>query len=438
MTWLAGVLEDCGYFQLDVLDMQENECASSGIDVSSFTSAFQDSPADVYLFSPMTPNLPFALEIATVAKKVNPNAVTVFGGVVATPMRHQVAGDPSVDFVVHGRGERALPALLDSIVTGADPRTVGHLCYRLPDGNTVETDTSYPWLPLSEIPFPKVDLFSPDLGQDIRYLRQVYCLGCPYRCDFCTIPTIGRRPEYFAIPRVLAEIRAYRRQYGEHHNIYFGDETFTIRPERTKELCVALEREGGIFYDCQTRTDCLEDDSMLTAMKRGGCRWVEIGIESFDQDTQDQFKQRVSLQNLREVLRKMSDLGIPVCSFVVNGFPNQTVSDMRRSIELVAELIDTGLLHASYLFGLVPYPGSGLHANPEKVGMKIHHTDYRLYLEDMPPVYSTPYATPDEMYEAFLEGLVILGEAMGKPPVLGDWPTDGVSEFGRFWAASHV
>lgn len=57
---------------------------------------------------------------------------------------------------------------------------------------------------------------------DIRYLRQVYGLGCPYNCGFCTIQTSNRKPDYFAIDRVLAEIRAYRRHDGASHNVYWG------------------------------------------------------------------------------------------------------------------------------------------------------------------------------------------------------------------------
>jgi anaerobic magnesium-protoporphyrin IX monomethyl ester cyclase len=237
---------------------------------------------------------------------------------------------------------------------------------------------------------------------------------------------------------VLAEIRAYRAHYGEHHNIYFGDETFTVHPERTLALCEALEGEG-IYYDCQTRLNLLTDRNILDALRNSGCRWVEVGLETFNQNSQDLYKHRVKLDALHDILSTIRDAGIPTCSFLVNGFPNQTLDDMRRSIDFGCELIESGLLHATYLFGLVPYPGSDMYENPDHHGMTIHHYDYKRYHEDMLPVYSTPHADPEEIYEVFLHGVGALGQAMGSRPYLGTPPA--VAEhhaFGTFWQDPHI
>jgi radical SAM superfamily enzyme YgiQ (UPF0313 family) len=438
MTWLAGVLVAEGYGNLSTLDFYSTECALTGVNTNLVLESLSAHPADVYLFSPMTPNLDFAFEIADLVKSLYPEAKTVFGGVIATPMREHVAAHRSVDFVVFGRGEYALPKLLDAISRKADPSQLGNVCYRTPDGEIICSKFSYPWMPLEELPFPKVDLFPKETGLDIRYLRQVYSLGCPYLCQFCTIQTIGRKASYFPLERVLAEIRAYRTHYGE-HNVYFGDETFTANTERTLMLCNALEREGNIVYDCQTRLNLLKDERMLVAMERSGCRWLEIGIESVEQRTQDLFKQRVKLNSLRETLKRLQGAGLPACSFLVNGFPNQTVDDMQRSIDFVGELIEEGLLQASYLFGLVPYPGSDFYRRPEEFGMTIHHHDYKLYHEDMLPVFHTRHATAEEIYEVFLFGLRELGRAMSSKPYFGNPPTvNEMGFFGSFWQGAHV
>jgi radical SAM superfamily enzyme YgiQ (UPF0313 family) len=441
MTWLAGVLVDAGYTNLGTLDFYTAECALTGVDQARVAQSLAAHPADVYLFSPMTPNLPFAYEIADLAKTLHPACKTIFGGVVATPLRRQVAAHPSIDYVVFDRGEYALPRLLDAIATSADRSElakIGNLCFRAADGSVIESASQYPSMPVEEIPFPKVDLFSADTGEDLRYLRQVYALGCPYKCSFCTIQTIGRKASYFPIERVLSEIRAYRAHYGEHHNIYFGDETFTVNPERTLALCSALEGEG-IHYDCQTRLNLLADREILDGLRDSGCLWVEVGLETFNQDSQNLFKHRIKLDVLTDVLRSVRDAGLPVCSFLVNGFPNQTIDDMRRSIDFGCELIESGLLHATYLFGLVPYPGSDLYERPEHHGMTLHHHDYKRYHEDMLPVYSTPHADPEEMHEVFLYGVAALGQAMASRPYLGSLPAAGDHHaYGTFWQDPHI
>ncbi|MBS2532042.1 B12-binding domain-containing radical SAM protein [Catenulispora sp. NF23] len=442
MHWLGGVLVWHGHTDLDVVDLYTAPGAvdSGGkLDEAVVRAMVGAHPADAYLFSPMTVNLHFAYQIADAVKQLRPQAKVIFGGVVATPLADRVARHPSVDFVVVERGETALPALIDALAQGRGVDGVGNLVHRLPDGRIARSGLRYPDLSAADIPPPKVDLFPPDAGQDIRYLRQVYALGCPYKCTFCTIQTIGQKPEYFSIDRVINEIRAYRERYGEHHNIYWGDETFTLHPERTLELLTALEDEGGIAYDCQTRLNCLGDDRVLKKLHDSGCRWVEIGLETGAQDSQNVHKHHMKLGSVEETLLRVRDAGLAACAFAVNGFPDQTPDQMRGSIEWICDLIDRDLLQASYLFGLVPYPGSAMFQHPERFGMELLHEDFALYHEELPPVYRTALASPDQVYEVFLDGLGMLAEAMGKRPYFGSLVGVGADErYGSFWADAHV
>lgn len=439
MHWLGGVLVDAGYTSLEAIDLYTSECTLEGIRRDRLEEALRRSPGDLYLLSPMTPNLHFALEIATLIKELYPKSKTILGGVIATPLHREIADHPHVDYVIHGRGEYALPALVRAIEQGTDTGKVGHLSLKGPDGKVVSTSVKYPWMPVNQIPKPKIDLFASSVGEDIRYLRQVYGLGCPYKCSFCTIQTIGQKADYFHTERTIAEIHDYRAHYGEHHNVYFGDETFTVNKTRTLEMCSALRQDGTIKYDIQTRLNCLTDREVLKALKASGCCWVEIGIETFSQETQDQHKQRMKLSHLEDILGVVRDEGLAVCSFLVNGFPNQTLDDMERSTEYACSLIERDLIQASYLFGLVPYPGSDLFDNPERYSMKLLHRDFRLYHEEMVPVYETPFASPDEMHAMFLKGVKHLAQAMSSKSTLLNLPADvHEGQYGSFWHSSHV
>jgi anaerobic magnesium-protoporphyrin IX monomethyl ester cyclase len=440
MLWLAGVLDDNGYDDLDVVDLYTEDVVDGigPIRHEPVRQLLRAHAADCYLFSPMTVNLGFAYDIAEVIKQLYPEAKVIFGGVVATPLCDEVARHPAVDYVVVERAEVALPALLRAIESDVEPVDVGQLVFQRSDRTLVRTAKRYPDVHPSALSFPKVDLFPASAGQDIRYLRQVYGLGCPYKCTFCTIQTIGRKPDFFPIDRVLAEIRAYRARYGEHHHIYWGDETFTLHPARTMELLTALRQEGGITYDCQTRLNCLNDDRMLHEMKASGCQWLEIGLETGVQDSHEVHKHHMKLDDVEETLKRVRDAGIAACSFMVNGLPAQTPDDMRRSVDWVCDLISRDLLQASYLFGLVPYPGSAMFTHPERFGMTLLHRDFSRYHEDLPPVFTTPQATPDAVYTVFLESLELLGQAMSKRPYFGSAAPDPTIEYGAFWAGAHV
>lgn len=435
ITWLGGVLEQNGFTSMEVLDFYTHHGVLDGIDLNGIYDSLTDHPADVYLFSPMTPNLPHALKIADMIKALHPKSIVVFGGIVASPLYKEVVKHRSVDFVVIDRGEYALPELLKAIQDRGDISKVGNLAYRAVDNQVVTNPYRYPPMPVADIPFPKIDLFPRSVGEDIRYIRQVYALGCPYQCSFCSIQTIGHRPSYFPVDRVLSEIRAYRAYYGQHHHIYFGDETFTLHTDRTLELCEALEAEGGIVYDCQTRLNRLQDPRLPQALYNSGCRWIEVGIETANQQSLDLSNKRSKITQAEETLARLRDAGIPTCAFMIVGFPNESIEDMQRTVEWSCSLLNRGLLHASYLFGLVPYPGTPMYIHPERYGMTIRHRDYEFYHEDLLPVYDTRFATAEQMYEVFLDGVKLIGEAMGEKPFLGEMATvvnEKVS-YGAYW-----
>ncbi|MGH2510067.1 MAG: B12-binding domain-containing radical SAM protein, partial [Ktedonobacteraceae bacterium] len=224
-----------------------------------------------------------------------------------------------------------------------------------------------------------------------------------------------------------------------HHNIYFGDETFTLHSGHTLELLTALKQEGNITYDCQTRLNCLSDAHVLQALPESGCRWIEIGIETVNQESSNIFKQRTKLHEMEDILARVRDAGLATCSFMVNGFPNQTLDDMKRSIEYICSLIDQGLLQASYLFGLVPYPGSDMYAHPEKYGMQLLHRDFKYYHEEMAPVFRSAYAQPDKIYDVFLQGVADLAEVMNSSSSFTPQVAAGdLAQYGTFWQDPHV
>ncbi|WP_171063980.1 B12-binding domain-containing radical SAM protein [Actinomadura soli] len=412
IPWLAGVVATDGTFETATLNLYVDGSVTDGIDEELVRREVSRCPGDVYLFSPMTVNLPQALRVAEIVKEEYPRARTVFGGIVATPLRAELARHRSVDVVVHGPGEEALMGLLTAFASGADWTGTGNLAFDAGAGRVHVTPARHDRTPLSSLPFPKVDVFDPSVGGEIRYIRQNYALGCPFRCDFCTIQTIGRRPQYALPDRVFAEIDAYRDRYGAHHSVYFGDETFTLNTDRTLDICALLARRGDVHFDCQTRLNCLNDVRLPSALYAAGCRWLEVGLESLNQATQDSMKQWTRLGALREILRRLRDAGLLVCTYTIIGLPVESRDDMCRTVDQVAALIDEGLLTASYVSVFVPYPGTSYFAAPERHGMRLHHREFDRYHEELPPVFDTPLATPDEVYSVYLDALRKFGGAM--------------------------
>lgn len=424
IPWLAGVLRAEGIKQVASLKVRAAVPRETGIDVEGITREFTEQQADVYLYSPMTVNLSYALRAAALAKETNSRCINVFGGIAATPLHQEVARHSAVDFVVRDRGELALPALLKGLSGQGSLRDVKNLTYK--SNSDLHTHPElYPYLDPADLPFPFYDIFPKELGRQLRYIRQNYALGCPFKCSFCTIQTIGRKPGHFPIQRVLEEIRAYRDHYGKHHGVYFGDETFTLNKEKTLAICEALQKEGNIPYDIQTRLMSLNNDTILKALAKSGCKWVEVGLESISQNSMNIHKQGTNLSRMEGILKKVQDYGLPACSFIMHGLPEQTLDEMRSSVDAVCDLLSRNLLHATYFNQLIPYPGSGLYTDPEKYGLTLTTKDFDRYNEEAVPPYGTRHATPEQIYEAFLEGVQKLSQAMSSKPLLGKEISEG-------------
>jgi anaerobic magnesium-protoporphyrin IX monomethyl ester cyclase len=412
VPWLGGVLEVHGYKHVVCTDLVPaiDQISDHSRDLYE---ALTDLDSNVFLLSPMTINLHVAYKQAEIIKTLYPESIVIFGGVVASPLHEEVACNKHVDFVITGRGEYALPALLLGLRTG-NMTTCGNLTYGTDSSNVVISPLTYPNIPPSQLPFPNVGLLPSTLGPYLRYIRLNYGIGCPFKCSFCTIQTIGRKTEYFPIQRVLDEFDAYRAVYGNHHSIYFGDETFTIDKKKSLDLCTALEERGNVIFDVQTRLTSMHSPELLRALQRAGCRLLEVGLEALNQKGQKQHKQSTNLSKLRSTLTMAKDAGLPVASYMVNALPGQTPDDMNRSVDALCELIDEGLLYLTYFSNVVPYPGSQLYATPDKFGMKILHHDYSLYNEEGAPVFDTLTATSQQSHECFQTGVLKISQAMGR------------------------
>jgi len=413
MTWLGGILQVEGfntkamYFNFDQLPTLTFEKMEEEI---------KNTDGDVFMLSPMTENLHSAFFIADKIKEYHPNATILFGGVLANPMGSALLAHPSVDYLITDRGDKAVPEFLKAFVSGQDVTRLPQVGHKNEDGEIIISKEKYDRVPLSTVPMPKVDLFDKDIGPRFRYHRQVYGQGCPFKCGFCTITTIGIPADYFSPDRVVEEIHRNREYYeSNEHHVYFGDETFTQAPKRVIELNERLKLDGSIHYDCQTRLNCLQDKKMLQLMKEGGASWVEVGIESVNVDSAHIFKQGIPLHKLETILGRVRDAGLPTCSFLIHGLPNQTIENMHQSTDMVCDLIKKNLLTSVYFENLVPFPGSEIYNKPEEFGVKLHHQNFSLYRTNLPPVYDTAHCTSQQISDAFHECLERLADALEAP-----------------------
>jgi len=158
--------------------------------------------------------------------------------------------------------------------------------------------------------------------------------GCPFHCDFCVISGLGfgvRR-----LPEVLEELAFLRRQGVR--EIFFIDQTFGARRDRTLALCRAMvEQKWRFTWSCFSRADVTPPE-LLAEMARAGCHTIIYGVESGSDALLSRYHKQLELRKIRETFLACRRAGIRVAATFILGLPGETELQARATISLALSL----------------------------------------------------------------------------------------------------
>jgi len=295
--------------------------------------------------------------VAQLFKERNPEIPVVVGGPLASIDPTGTLGVEAFDYCIQGEGEEALAELVEVLARGEEVSGVANLAFRTSQGVQVNARRSY-ISNLDGLPFPDRESL---VGLE-RYpadgLGAIFTArGCPFQCTYCAASGVWeRRVRYRSPGNVLEEMRMVHARYGV-RRFGFKDDTFTIRKERTAELCGLIrEHLPGITWSCKTRADCV-DEGLVKKMAKAGCTHVEIGLESGCPEVLEQVRKGETLEQIQAAGKVFRRAGVPTLVNIIVGFPGERPDQMRQSLEAAVSM-KPGRILASLLS---PYPGTEIH-----------------------------------------------------------------------------
>jgi radical SAM superfamily enzyme YgiQ (UPF0313 family) len=136
---------------------------------------------------------------------------------------------------------------------------------------------------------------------------------------------------------VLGEIQDLQAKYGS-KGIYFINDNFTLRKEKTKELCkLIIESKLNLEWVCDTRVD-LVDDELLELMSKAGCRVIWFGVESGSPRILKRIGRNTNPEQVEAVFKLCKKHKIKTaCSFML-GLPDETLDDMEESLKFAKKI----------------------------------------------------------------------------------------------------
>lgn len=230
-----------------------------------------------------------------------------------------------------------------------------------PDYSDLLLDT---YISVIEIANPMHSLWS-----DGRWNKLTMAHGCYWgKCTFCDISL-----DYIKIYEpVAASLLADRvetliAQTGE-SGFHFVDEA--APPSLMKAFALeVLKRNLTITWWTNIRFEKNFTQDLCYLLKASGCVAVSGGLEVASDRLLKLIDKGVTVEQVAQVTRNFTEANIMVHSYLMYGYPTQTVQETVDSLEMVRQLFELGIIQSGFWhqFALTAHSPVGLH--PEEYGV---------------------------------------------------------------------
>jgi anaerobic magnesium-protoporphyrin IX monomethyl ester cyclase len=344
---VAAVLEDEGY-DVEVLNWHEIHKTPDKI-----REALVRRKPDVIGFSILHGNRWGGVEIARVAKEVDPHVTVVFGGIGATFLwEHFLKHFPEVDFVVLGEGEYPFLNLLHAMEkTGVETlERIQGIAFR--KGEALVSTGAEPIQDLDELPIP---------AKYFTYQHVSSSRGCVWKCAFCGSPQFWGGKIRFRSPGHFVQELEMLFHKGVTF-FYISDDAFTIDKKRTIEICRRIiEKNLAITWYAISRVNCV-DEEMLVWMRKAGCIQISYGVESGSTKIRQRLDKQINQDQIKRAFALTTKCGILSRAYFIYGSPGETWETVQETIDLMMEIKPLSAIF--YILDL--YPGTKLYADFKK------------------------------------------------------------------------
>jgi|TARA_B100001964_G_scaffold111213_1_gene124155 radical SAM superfamily enzyme YgiQ (UPF0313 family) len=330
---------------------------------------------------------------------------TIIGGahIICDPGQSLI--DSGADYAAAGEGERTITQL----ASGKDPNQVEGLYY-WEEGKPIKSNPD-----LSEL-FKQKVMYTTKIGNQSRnfinnvddfgepdwenvdprsypqtmphgtiyksspFAPIITTRGCPYSCSYCSAPiTAGRKMRYRDPIKIVNEMENLINNY-DVKEIQIEDDNFTLKRRHAVGVCEEIIRRK-IKLDWSlpngVRIDKL-DPELLKLMKKSGCYFMSLGIESANQRILNIIKKRLDKNLVRNVVTMVKNSGIDAVGFFIIGFPTETKEEIMNTINFACSLdLERASFHKA-----MPLPGTELYDLWLKKYSKNQNIDWKTFCVD--------------------------------------------------------
>tara|TARA_R110000822_G_scaffold107922_3_gene237035 strand:+ start:5966 stop:8167 length:2202 start_codon:yes stop_codon:yes gene_type:complete len=207
------------------------------------------------------------------------------------------------------------------------------------------------------------------LWSDGRWNKLTMAHGCYWgKCTFCDISLdYIKRYEPLTAKLLVNRVEELIAQTGE-RGFHFVDEA--APPALMREMAIEIiRRKLTITWWTNIRFEKSFTADLCALLKASGCIAVSGGLEVASDRLLALIDKGVTVEQVAAVTRNFTESGIMVHSYLMYGYPSQTVQETIDSLEMVRQMFELGIIQSGFWhqFALTAHSPVGL--NPSEYGI---------------------------------------------------------------------
>ena len=335
LLYLAGYLEKYSTHKLEIIDAQVEQYTYEQLE-----NALTASTPDVVCLTLLTFTVLDVLKTIAIVKEINPKTVVIVGGTHAQIYPEQTIAYPNIDFVILGEGEPVLLKLIEELDSGNKNLNFPGLVYKV--GEKIINTGVPPYLDdLDALPFPARHLtpyqkYYSVISEVTPVTTMFTSRGCPFQCNFCDRPNMGKQFRYRSAQNVVDEMELCEKMGIREILIY--DDTFTVHKQRAIDICAEYLKRGlTVRWDIRARVDTVTAE-MLDKFKQANCTRIHYGVEAGTDRVLKVLNKGITLDQVRKAFQLTKQKKISTLAYFMLGNPTESYEDVLESINFACKL----------------------------------------------------------------------------------------------------
>jgi anaerobic magnesium-protoporphyrin IX monomethyl ester cyclase len=399
MVYVAGSLQKAGY------DVSIYDAMSKFDTFDDIRKHIKDFDPDAVGTAAYTSSIYDAVSVLKIAKEVNPEIITMLGGIHANFCWEELLQKESraVDYIIRGEGEITTTDLLDHVFSGNVANVPG---IAFSKNGKITCTKDRPFISdLDALPtaWDLVDWkdYSFKTKKNSTLAVVSSSRGCTQKCTFCSQRLFwkekwrARSPENF-----VSELEYLNSTYGVDVAM-IADETPTYDRERWgKILDILMEKDLDLELLMETRVDdILRDKDIINKYRKAGILHIYVGAEAANQDTLDRYNKNLKVEQSKEAIDLINSEDIISETSFVLGMPDETP----QSIEAAVKLAKYYSPDLAFFLAIAPWPYSDIYPELAPYIEEFDYSKYNLVEPIVKPIGMTREELNKHLLAAFKE-----------------------------------